>query len=144
MCLAQQFGPADYYGKNPYYYASPFTSDIFAAPRYERPFNFNVYTYPASSYSSFYPASSAGLPATIHLYVPAGADVSFNGIRAHGTGTLRRFATPPLNPDISYTYRVRARWADRAGAVHDETRQLPVRAGGLHSLDFNEPASPDR
>jgi uncharacterized protein (TIGR03000 family) len=54
----------------------------------------------------------------------------------HQTGTLRRYVSPPLDSNGNYCYQVRVRWRDEHGR-HDETRQVPVAAGAVRRVNFN-------
>jgi uncharacterized protein (TIGR03000 family) len=86
------------------------------------------------SYRSFYPPNTA-LPATIELNVPGDAQVLFNGQQTTQTGTLRRFVTPPLNPESDYSYELKVRY-NQDGQQKEETRTIAVVAGGLRQLNI--------
>jgi uncharacterized protein (TIGR03000 family) len=118
------------YRQNPYYYGYPLTTS-----GYQQPFNNDVYVYPPTSYRSFYPPNASSLPATIELIVPADAQVSFNGQSTAQTGTVRRFVTPPLNPDNDYTYELTVRWS-KDGQPAEESRTVSVVAGSFRRLNL--------
>jgi len=118
------------YRQNPYYYGYPLTTSA-----YQQPMNNDVYTYPPTTYRSYYPPNASSLPATIELVVPADAQVWFNGQATAQTGTVRRFVTPPLNPDNDYSYELKVRWS-KDGQPTEETRTITVVAGGFRRLDL--------
>jgi uncharacterized protein (TIGR03000 family) len=127
-------------GRNPYYYSYPLTPDYYYYPNTYYPFGANVYTYPATDFRSYYPPTTAALPAIIDLSVPANAQVWFNDVATAQTGTQRRFMTPPLNPDNNYHYQVRARWTEDGQPV-EKTRYVNVIAGQVRMVSFsNAPA----
>jgi uncharacterized protein (TIGR03000 family) len=86
-------------------------------------------------------------PATavqINVRVPADAEVWVEGTKTTQTGTRRTFVSPPLDPDETFTYTVRARWHDADGEV-DRTRKAQVSAGDEITLNFvgtGKPAEP--
>jgi uncharacterized protein (TIGR03000 family) len=117
-----------YYGG----YAYPVYGD--AAPSYA----------PAPVYQqrSYYPppqpATPAPATATIELYVPANAEVWFQGRKTNQTGTLRRFVTPPLNADAASSYELKVRWKDADGQVQEQTRDVTVQPGSQIVLNLQE------
>jgi uncharacterized protein (TIGR03000 family) len=125
-------------GRNPYYYSIPLTTS-----GDQQPMNNDVYTYPPTTYRSYYPPNAASLPATIELIVPADAQVWFDGVATSQTGTVRRFVTPPLNGDNNYSYEVKARWT-KDGQPLEATRTITVVAGGFGRLDLTGAADAAR
>jgi len=81
------------------------------------------------------PAVTAADIAEIQVRVPAGAKVWFDGVESTLVGTQRDFATPPMPRGLFTTYEIRARWTE-AGREIEQTRRLPVRAGGSYVVDF--------
>jgi uncharacterized protein (TIGR03000 family) len=79
--------------------------------------------------------------ASIVVRVPQEADVWFQGVKMPGAGNVRNFVSPPLDPAKSYSYVVRARWA-QDGKTADETRKISVHAGDRIRLDFPNPERP--
>ena len=51
-------------------------------------------------------------------------------------GTVRRFVTPPLNPDNDYSYELKVRW-DKDGQPTEETRTISVVAGGFRRVNLS-------
>jgi uncharacterized protein (TIGR03000 family) len=78
--------------------------------------------------------------ATVEVSVPAGAELWFDGRKTVQTGTQRTFMTPVLEKGSSYHYEVRASWI-RDGQRVEETRSVPVTAGGRVSVTFPTPPS---
>jgi uncharacterized protein (TIGR03000 family) len=78
--------------------------------------------------------------ATVDVVLPdPDADVFFNGEKMPGTGTDRRYLTPPLEPGPGYHYVVRASWRQDGKVVSDE-RRVDVFAGTRSVVDFTRPA----
>jgi uncharacterized protein (TIGR03000 family) len=106
------------------------------------------------SYRSFYPsplpfnggpgAPSAGMSlddeastaVRINVRVPVDAEVWVEGARTTQAGRMRRFVSPPLDPDRNYTYTVRARWHDNDDVEVDRTRKVQVSAGDAITVNF--------
>jgi len=79
--------------------------------------------------------------ATILLNLPAAdADVWVQGKRLEGTGTSRRFDTPPLADGEKYSYEFKAQWS-RGGREVTQTRTVKVFAGDRVTLDFDRPTA---
>jgi uncharacterized protein (TIGR03000 family) len=72
-------------------------------------------------------------PAKFILWVPADAEVWFNGVPTKQTGTRREFVTPPLDPGGDYSYRLRVRWNE--GGLSGRTQPFPSLPAGrsLHA-----------
>jgi uncharacterized protein (TIGR03000 family) len=85
------------------------------------------------------PAADAGT-AVVKLRLPAAdAELWVEGEKLGGTGTVRRFVSPPLKPDEAYTVTFRARWS-RDGRSMTETRQADLYAGDRVTVDFGQGA----
>src|SRR5262249_40430582 len=78
---------------------------------------------------------AAARPASIHLWVPAAAEIWFEGDKTTQTGSFRRFVSPPLRPGYSYVYRVPVRWTG-AGRPIEVTRDVSVTPGNQVELNF--------
>jgi uncharacterized protein (TIGR03000 family) len=92
------------------------------------------------------PAASepTGTAVRINVRVPADAEVWVEGTKTTQTGARRTFVSPPLDPDETYTYSVRARWRGADGEV-DRTRKAQVNGGDEITLNFvgtGKPAEP--
>jgi uncharacterized protein (TIGR03000 family) len=77
--------------------------------------------------------------AHLQVAVPAQAEVWINGQKSHRKGTLRKFVTPPLQPDRKYSYLLRVRWREN-GHVKVRTRKVGIQAGRQTSVEFGKPA----
>lgn len=71
--------------------------------------------------------------ARIDVTLPADAELWFQGTKTRLTGAVRHFVTVPLDPNLSYTYDIKATWKenDRPATA---TRQIVVRAGDRQSI----------
>jgi uncharacterized protein (TIGR03000 family) len=83
------------------------------------------------------PAPAAGT-AEVDLHVPPDAQVWFDGSPTKQTGEWRTYTSPPLPPDKTFHYDVRARWTN-GDQVVDQTRSVEVRAGKRATVDFTQP-----
>jgi uncharacterized protein (TIGR03000 family) len=85
------------------------------------------------------PIFDAALPADpaveVVVQVPAGAEVWIDGAATRQTGTTRRFVSPPLTTDRTYSYEVRARWTADGKAV-EQTQNVSVQAGATVAVAF--------
>jgi uncharacterized protein (TIGR03000 family) len=105
-----------------------------------------VYSVNATSTTPFGPAeymlNSAMTPlettALVSVWVPANAELRFEGIRTDPRGPFRRFTTPPLIPGREYRYNINATWVENGRQVSN-TRHVPVRAGDRLYVDFRIP-----
>jgi uncharacterized protein (TIGR03000 family) len=100
----------------------------------------------AGSYYSYGAPAEAETRDSVRLNVrlpDPNAEVWVEGKLTNQRGTLREFVSPPLNPDKSYTYDVRARWTENGKDV-ERTRTVPVRANGNITVDFTAPANNSR
>src|SRR5262249_33053874 len=81
------------------------------------------------------PQAQNAKPATIRLYVPADAQIVFDGYKTEQTGTVRRFISPPLLPGQTYKYDLKASWkADGKQVV--QTKEVRIQAGQETPLDL--------
>jgi uncharacterized protein (TIGR03000 family) len=71
--------------------------------------------------------------------VPADAEVWIGDDKTTTTGAAREFVSPPLAPDGTFVYAVRARWQEN-GKEFDKTCQVDIRAGVRAIVDFAKPA----
>ncbi len=86
--------------------------------------------------TAFYSAPvDPGNGALVDVHVPAHARVFFDGAATQSPGPYRRFASPPLAPDRSYNYEIRAAWTQDGGTV-ERTHQVEVRRGQRANIDF--------
>jgi len=118
-----------YYGGNSYYGNSYYSN---AAP--------------VQTYQSFYPPSdNVAVPAysdngrgRIEVYVPANAQIFWNGAPSALTGPIRAYLTVPLGPaGASNTFE--ARWTDANGQVVSQTRTVQAMPNQTVTIDFNQP-----
>jgi uncharacterized protein (TIGR03000 family) len=112
---------------------SPFTTS---------PTIYSVYTTPSANGGGENHLSAAMTPlqatAFVTVWVPADAELRFEGIRTDPRGTFRRFTTPPLIAGREYTYDIHATWTENGRQV-TKTRHVPVRAGDRLYVDFRVP-----
>jgi uncharacterized protein (TIGR03000 family) len=71
------------------------------------------------------------------------AEVWVEGKRTEQRGTSREFISPPLDPNQTYIYDVRARWT-KNGLTTDTTRRVRVHANDVATIDFTGPANNSR
>jgi uncharacterized protein (TIGR03000 family) len=120
-----------------YYYGSRYP--VYSSDSY--------YTEPAysSTYQSYYPADNGyqvADPNTAGFIVRVpdpNAKVWFENYQTQQRGMVREFTTERLDPNRTYTYRVRARWTDNTGRAIDQTRDVTLRAGQQTNIDFTNP-----
>lgn len=72
---------------------------------------------------------------TIHVQVPESAQVWVEKEQVSGTGADRTFQTPPLAPNKTQLYSVRAKWTE-AGREVDQYRVVGVQAGETAKVTF--------
>ena len=104
---------------------------------------YSVYSVPPSAFGpGEYLLNTALTPvqttALVNVWVPADAELRFEGIRTDLSGSFRRFTTPPLVPGREYTYHVDATWMENGRQV-TRTRTVPIRAGDRLYVDFRRP-----
>ncbi|MBY0513611.1 MAG: TIGR03000 domain-containing protein [Gemmataceae bacterium] len=99
-----------------------------------------VYGGPPYVPGSSAPSSHAGGPngvwlqggpgvGTVTVNLPADAKLQFNGTPAEGSGMVRTFQTPPLEPGQDYAYTLTAEVVVN-GEVRQVSEKVVVRAGG--------------
>jgi uncharacterized protein (TIGR03000 family) len=81
--------------------------------------------------------------AEIDVYVPAKAELIFQGKAMPQRGVLRRFTSPPLNPGEDYIYDLTATWTQDGREV-TKSHQVTVRAGSRVTVDFVSPDTGER
>jgi len=67
-------------------------------------------------------------PAKVQVSLPPDATLLFNGVSAKGTGAVRTFSTPTLQPGQDYGYDLTAE-VMRNGRMERHTERVVVRAG---------------
>jgi uncharacterized protein (TIGR03000 family) len=127
------YGGYSYPGNYGYYNSNYYSNGYYAS------------TPNVSTYQSYYPSegvtgtSNAPAPdnrtVVVSVRVPADAEVWFGDFKTSATGMERVFVSPPLAPDQTYTYTIRARWNENSRVI-DRTRNLKVRAGERLTVDF--------
>jgi uncharacterized protein (TIGR03000 family) len=78
----------------------------------------------------------------VSIRVPENADIWFDGLKTRQKGTLRDFASPPLDPDGKYTYEIKARWVENGREV-TRIRKVDVVAGDRILLNLKKPSVGD-
>jgi len=81
--------------------------------------------------------SSTPLPAQIVVTLPADARLTIGDEGTKAGGTRRVFVSPPLRPDRSYTYTLKALLV-RDGKTVSVTKDVAVSAGKESSVSFND------
>ncbi|HZY85642.1 MAG TPA: TIGR03000 domain-containing protein [Gemmataceae bacterium] len=76
--------------------------------------------------------------AVITAHVPKDAELRFDRVKVTGTGEVRQFKSPPLQPGLRYAYTVEARWKE-GGREVTQSRRLPVFAGANVEVTFPLP-----
>ena len=84
------------------------------------------------------PAAEDPNTVVIAVRVPAEAELWFDGEKTSQSGTFREFVSPPLSPEQTYAYQIRARWTED-GQVIDKAHQINVHAGRHVLVDFLSP-----
>jgi uncharacterized protein (TIGR03000 family) len=80
------------------------------------------------------PSNVAGL----EVQVPSpDAEVWLQGQKVSGSGTTRRFYSPPLDPQKTYTYTVNAAWYEN-GELRTQRQQVDIRADSIARVDFTQ------
>ncbi len=68
----------------------------------------------------------------------ADAEYWLQGIKQGGSGAVRRFASPDIDPARNFVYTVSAAWHENGRLVTSE-RRVDVRAGTSVVVDFTQP-----
>jgi uncharacterized protein (TIGR03000 family) len=76
--------------------------------------------------------------AVVQVLIPAHADLWFSGTKTEQVGLIRRFVTPALAPDKTYTYDVRASWQEDGRQV-TRTQTVTVYPNQRTIVDFLSP-----
>src|SRR5262249_46488513 len=134
------------------YYNPGYYSNSYYAPGYTYGDTY-AYTTPPSTTQSFYtppanyataPDTSSGNEVTVDVKVPdPNAEVWFDGSATRQRGTSRTFYSPPVDPNQTYTYDIRARWTEN-GREQNQTKTVRVRAGDRTRVDFSNADRSDR
>jgi len=131
------------YGSSPYYYSEPSYYGTYSQPSYYYDPAYSatqpaVRTMPSAYATTEEQEDSARLAntATIRVHVPVNAELWFEDSKTAQTGADRAFVSPPLEPNRTFTYTLRAKWRDGNGRDMDETRQVRVQAGRTAMVDF--------
>lgn len=92
------------------------------------------------SYRSRYFNAASVRPnaAAIDVRVPAGSQLWFQGQQTRQKGSVRLFASPPLEPGKTYAYKVKAEWTDANGEKVERKRTVQVHAGDYIRLDLQK------
>jgi uncharacterized protein (TIGR03000 family) len=89
-----------------------------------------------NTYRSFYSPSQSGTDAMIKVEVPdPNARVFFDDAPTRQQGMERIFTSPPLDPNKTYTYTIRATWMENGKEVN-RSKDVQVQAGRTAMVDF--------
>jgi uncharacterized protein (TIGR03000 family) len=91
---------------------------------------------------SYYPAAVQDFVNVTVLLPAADAQVWFENKLTTQRGMERLYESPPLAPNHSHTYTIKARWMESGKAV-DQERRVNVRAGQNITVNFREKARED-
>ena len=119
------FLPNVYYGGQDY---SPYYQGYDYAPGYAAP-----------TTQSFYPPTApAQQTVGMTIFLPvADAQVWIEHQAMTQTGMERTFESPPLAPNVNFTYTINARWMENGKTVNQQ-RQVGVQAGQNVSVNFRD------
>ncbi len=97
-----------------------------------------------SEYGPYATATAPSVPgnAVITVRVPRNAALWIDDAKVEQEGTVRAWATPPLDPERVYHYRVRARWVDQEGI--NVTKRLEVKTFAGNRVVVNLAGRPPR
>jgi len=87
------------------------------------------------------PGAADGV-ARFTLQVPADAEVTLEGQKMEGTGTVRTFVSPKLKSGQEYLYDIQVRFRENGRSVQ-KTREISVRAGDRKNVSFVGKSSGD-
>jgi len=122
----------DTYASSPDYYYAP---DYYAAPIA----NYDTYSPTIVTPAPYAVPADTNSQATLHVLLPdATARVFFDDSLTQQTGPNREFVTPPLTPDKSYVYTIRATWMENGHEVN-RSQDVKVQAGRDTTVDFRAP-----
>lgn len=80
--------------------------------------------------------------ALIHVVVPSpSAKLWFDAALTHSNGTQRTFVTPPLSPNWTFHYAIKASWVENGREV-TEQRRVDFRSGQEIVVDFRGGRAP--
>jgi len=100
----------------------------------------NYYTQPNYVLGPSMAAPLVATPVMLTVMLPkSDAEVFVNDTSTTSKGAERWFESRPLQPGVSYTYTLRAKWMEN-GKMVEQTREIPVMAGQSFKVDFREPA----
>jgi uncharacterized protein (TIGR03000 family) len=96
-----------------------------------------------AGYSNQKPTPPIPMPAQVAIVLPEDATLSFSGVVAGGSGSVRTFATPvlALNQDYGYEMTVEA---VIDGKTHKLTKVVLVHAGESVEVKFDFPAAKEK
>lgn len=97
-----------------------------------------------SEYGPYPTATASSLPANavITVRLPRNAELWIDEAKVDQEGTVRAWATPPLDPERVYHYRLRARWVDQEGI--NVTKRLEVKTFAGNRVVVNLIGRPPR
>lgn len=73
--------------------------------------------------------------AEIIVHVPLDAEVWIEGVKMKQAGSQRRFISPPLRPNLTYAYEIRATWQENGREVTN-VNNVRIQAGDRSSITF--------
>lgn len=138
----------------PYFYSYGYPGDYYGYPAYGYGYQTYYYSEPNEYYASSgdFDYGNSAAPreyvvsrpvlevARMEVRLPdPDAMIVVDGKQMGGTGAVRQFKSPPIDPSQQYTYTVKAEW-NANGKLVSEERRVQVQANNLSVVDFTKPS----
>jgi uncharacterized protein (TIGR03000 family) len=133
-------GPGPYYRDYGYGYAPTYYYD--GTPVYSNDLEPAPLVPRTQIRRAYYPAAVQDFVNVTVLVPTADAQVWFENKLTTQRGLERLYESPPLTPNHSHTYTIKARWMENGKTVNQE-RQVNVQAGQNITVNFREKARED-
>jgi uncharacterized protein (TIGR03000 family) len=89
--------------------------------------------------SQYFAPEMNGGQALLEVRAPANAELTIGGQGTMQKGPTRLFVSPPIEPGLTYTYEVTAKWMDNGKPV-TRTKTVEIRAGQTARVDLTQPS----
>jgi uncharacterized protein (TIGR03000 family) len=89
-----------------------------------------------ATYGYRVPAPPGPVPALVTIHLPADAQLLFSGVAAAGSGEIRTFMTPPLEPNQEYGYEMTVE-VRKDGRIFGLTKTVIILANDRKEIRFN-------
>lgn len=140
------FGYPYMYGNYGYptYYDDSYPYDYFYGPGDVYANQGNSYAIDSAFPQAYFVSRPVNNVAQVEIRLPdPQATIWVEGKQMTGSGTVRQYKSPPLDPADQYTYDIRAEWNVNGKPVTDE-RRVSVQANMHTVVDFTQPAPADQ